>query len=1741
MAGDSASREASVTVAQLQRTRTAYKGQLTRLEAHISDHETGAVLLDEHHCAQLTARVQDFTTKISEVNARIFQQTPEEDLNSAVDDAHEIELRIWNILSRLQAIQVNCSAATPPISQSASSHTFPSVSHVKLPSFDLPKFSGAFEEWLNFQDIFKATIDGHTALTDAQKLQYLKSCVQGEASSLISSYPLTSGHYAQAWNKLVSHYDNKRRIALAIYKKFSSIQPLKTESAAGLRKLLMVIDECMDKWNVMGFPVDQWDFLLMCHVMDRLDPVTKRSWATSLHENEVPTYKETCKFLNTYISGLETNRDPKPVPQRERKFTVSHHTASSEICPVCKNGSHLIFRCPRFKGYTPEERISKVKSLGNCTICLQSHPTKDCVRDWRCRKCGKTHNSLLHIERKSHDIPSTSGNSNTNTNSNSNANTQVVLHNTQCDGQSNNANHVLFMTAKVQLVNPISSSIIPGRVFLDSGSEISIVDEESVRLLGLKKHKTDVQISGLAMANVSRAKFKVYFMVKSLVNDSSFQVEAVVLPRVTMSLPRFNFETASWPHLDGLTLADPQFNISSKINVLLGVDICYSIMRAGIRQGPRFTPTAQNSILGWLLAGKMKDSSSSSHVTVNHFLGQEVDAILEKFWRLESVPTKQHFSKEEQACELYFQKTIARLDNGRFQVRLPFRDNKEQLGESRTMAVKRLLSLEKRFGKFPKQKIQYIDFMNEYMTMGHMTEVVPNNETKGYYLPHHFVLKDNSTTTKLRVVFDGSAKTSSGLSLNNCLMVGPTVQPDLFSLLLKFRYRRVAIKADIAKMYRQFAVHPDDAKYQLIVWRESPTLPIKSFQLNTVTYGTSAAPFLATRCLNQLAIDNREKFPVGARAAEESFYVDDLIDSVDTEEQAICIFTELSSMLSTAQLDIRKWASNSSKFLNVIPKELHEKEISFNIADNTIYALGIQWNSVTDCFYYSFDKCLCARNMTKRQLLSQLASVFDPIGFLAPLTIRAKLIFQSLWKTKIDWDDEIPASLQIDWSSYTDDLQKLNSLAIPRWVKSTGSSNYSICGFSDASEKAYGACVYVVATNEGRMTSHLLVSKTKVAPIKFVSIPRLELCGALLLAELVDSCVCALKLSCEIRLFTDSTITLSWIQGCPSRWKTFVANRVAKIQELVPLESWHHVSGPDNPADLASRGIQAAELLASSLWWHGPEWLVTNDIPTVTSEQNPAEVEKEAKSEQKLVSHTLRDVSLLKKFSRLIKLLRVVAYIIRFKANCAKKDPRLSGELTPLELNNALLCVCKLSQVSQFPEEVTSLREQKPVSRGSKLLSLDPFLDEHGVLRVGGRLQHSTLDETTKHPIILSHKCVLVQLLINKIHLDTLHGSFQTVYSQLRQKFWVTRARDVTRHIVRRCVPCRKIQAKRMTQLMGSLPAPRVNVDYPFNSVGIDFAGPYTLLHRKGRGGKVFKGYFCIFVCLITRCIHLEAVTDMTAEGFLACFKRFTGRRGKPSKVYSDCGTNFVGANKDIQAVLGSTEFNQSVCHSLTDLGITWHFNPPAAPHQGGLWEAGVKSVKYHLKRIIGSTHLTLEEFQTLLCSVESVLNSRPLCPMSVDPLDFDFLTPGHFLIGRNLLSLPENNVSVENTHRLSRFQVVSKFSQLLWKRWSHEYLISLQQRSKWRRREKNIQVDDLVVIHDENLAATHWRMGRVTQVHPGSDGLVRVVTLRTATGSIKRPITKVSPLLSSEEMAHEYTPPRVNDDAELNLQTVRV
>jgi len=371
-------------------------------------------------------------------------------------------------------------------------------------------------------------------------------------------------------------------------------------------------------------------------------------------------------------------------------------------------------------------------------------------------------------------------------------------------------------------------------------------------------------------------------------------------------------------------------------------------------------------------------------------------------------------------------------------------------------------------------------------------------------------------------------------------------------------------------------------------------------------------------------------------------------------------------------------------------------------------------------------------------------------------------------------------------------------------------------------------------------------------------------------------------------------------------------------------------------------------------------------------------------------------------------------------------------------------------------------------------------------------------------------------MIIDQVHLDALHSGFTLTLSLIRNQYFIVRGRDLVRNLIRKCTTCRRYKAQTLTQLMGNLPKSRVTANRPFFNAGVDFAGPFQVKMRKGRGSKSEKVWFAIFVCFATKAIHLEAVSDLSTDAFIACYRRFTAWRGVCNHLHSDCGTNFIGAEKELIRLLKQEAVQ--VQQQVTRIGTTFHYNPPAAPHQGGLWEAGVKQVKYHFRRVVGTTLLTFEQFQTLLCNIEACLNSRPLCALSSDPLDLEALTPGHFLVGSPLLSIPDPDVAHIPPNRLGYWQQVQELNQRFWKRWHNEYLTILQQRYKWNKKRANPSLGDIVIIKDEQLPPAKWKLGRIISLHHGAHNLVRSATLKTVSGDLTRPITKLSPLINQNE-----------------------
>lgn len=834
------------------------------------------------------------------------------------------------------------------------------------------------------------------------------------------------------------------------------------------------------------------------------------------------------------------------------------------------------------------------------------------------------------------------------------------------------------------------------------------------------------------------------------------------------------------------------------------------------------------------------------------------------------------------------------------------------------------------------------------------------------------------------------------------------------------------------KMYRCIDMHPDDINYQRILWRDKDD-NIREYCLTTVTFGTAFAPYLAIRTMHQLANDEKHRFPLAEKVLKSEVYVDDVLSGSHSIESTLEIRNQLTAALRSGQFELRKWYSNSPEILESIPPEHHaiDPEVGFTKGMH-IKTLGIRWQPELDAFTFNFNFEL-ESTYTKRTVLSVTARLYDPLGYIAPVIMIAKTILKTIWNTKmqrengklsgLDWDEPLPMNIESQWKQFLDGLRTINEISIPRWLRYLpyGIKSIELHAFCDGSSIAYAANVYLrIQYEKGDVHTSLLVSRSKVTPTKPLTIPRTELCGAVMAVKLANWIATNINISYHepipIYYWSDATIVLYWINGDLNRWKTFVANRIGVILSKSTSKQWNHVVSNENPADCATRGLFPKQLAKFELWWYGPEWLreANGKYPAFNfNDVTVDETQLEAKPAKISVNTAHRRVDeIIGRYSSYNKLLRIMAYVCRFIRNSrSTREQRDIGFITATECQRSLIYLVRIVQFETFTNELHLIKCQEPLPNKNKLSKLTPFIDDEGILRVRGRLQRTKFPYQRKHPMILPAKHHFTRLVIENSHQNTLHGGIQLMLANLRYRFWIIDAKRTVQAHIRKCIKCFRTNPVPSKQLMGNLPEHRVNPPKrAFTATGIDFTGAIDLKSSRYRGHTTYKGYIAIFICLATKAIHLEAVTGMSTTHFLWAFQRFMGRRGISSDIYSDCGTNFIGAEKILrkQCEQFVHDMKIDVLPILATHNIRWHFNPPHSPNFGGLWEANVKSVKHHLKRITCGTRLTYEELSTLLTRIESCLNSRPLCPLSADLEDLTALTPGHFLIGDSLLSPPE-------------------------------------------------------------------------------------------------------------------------------------
>ncbi|XP_062713352.1 uncharacterized protein LOC134290269 [Aedes albopictus] len=645
-------------------------------------------------------------------------------------------------------------------------------------------------------------------------------------------------------------------------------------------------------------------------------------------------------------------------------------------------------------------------------------------------------------------------------------------------------------------------------------------------------------------------------------------------------------------------------------------------------------------------------------------------------------------------------------------------------------------------------------------------------------------------------------------------------------------------------------------------------------------------------------------------------------------------------------------------------------------------------------------------------MLRVTMSIYDPLGLVAAFVIHGKVLVQDVWRTKIDWDEKVPWEIFLRWKQWLAVLRTMNTVKVPRCYfpgYSTDSYNsLDLHVFVDASEEAYAAVAYFRVIDNGCVRCSLVSSKTKVAPLHPLSIPRLELSAAVIGARLRKTI--EEKHSLKIRrtvFWSDSSTVIAWIRSDARRYRQFVAFRVNEILSLSSVQEWRWVPTKLNVADEATKWGKGPSFDPDSRWYHGPDFLYDNELEwpkdcrsdtnTTVEELRPAYVCKHL---------VIEPVVMLDRFSRWERLLRSMAYVVRFIDNSMlkhRKQPLHLGALTRDELQKAERCLWRMAQCDGFPDEVAVFKhnlqssQRRNLERNSPLIKLTPAIDDFNVLRMDGRIQEADfVDYDARNPIILPRGHRVTDLLLDWYHRRFQHANDETVVNEVRQRFYIPKLRVQVRLTRKQCKWCRVYKAVPAVPRMGPLPKARLMpFCRPFTMVGIDYFGPYSI--RSPTGRSTLKRWVVLFTCLTVRAVHVEIAANLSTDSCKKAIRRFIGRRGAPREIYTDNGTNFVGASRELAAEIRA--INEEIGSTFTDTQTQWQFIPPSAPHMGGCWERMVRSVKAALGTVPTVRVLDEESFATVLVEAESMVNSRPLTFIPLETADHELLTPNHFLL----------------------------------------------------------------------------------------------------------------------------------------------
>ena len=1080
--------------------------------------------------------------------------------------------------------------------------------------------------------------------------------------------------------------------------------------------------------------------------------------------------------------------------------------------------------------------------------------------------------------------------------------------------------------------------------------------------------------------------------------------------------------------------------------------------------------------------------------------------------------------KEEEEYDTMMSNIHFETATGRFMTKYPWNEKRQFLKYNEAMAFAVMKSTERQLRKKGDEYRQmYSDQISDMLDRGAARRVTEeelrNFPGQKYFLTHLAVLKEGSKTTPLRIVFNSSAS-HLGLSLNDCLLKGPSLLNSLFGVLLRHRQHRYAFVGDLAKMFHSIDIPLEDQMMHLFLWRFDEMERPQYFAMTALNMGDKPSSAIAQICLKLAAKDSSTEHPAAADIINNNSYMDDILGSSTTSTQREEHTSSITSILKSRGFHIKEWIMNdTSTTQSLVDIQMHAAGGEQGVTENV---LGMKWDVSSDMLRFKTTSALLdtEKTITRRDIVSTLNKIFDPLGLLSPFIVKCKIILRSVYTTypKLGWDDPIPEDILLNWRKVIQEIPLVAELYFHRSITPPNTlGNPKLVIFSDGAKPAFGACAYARwKTTDGKFVCRLIAAKNRVAPVKIVDIVKLELCGAVLGARLRESITTELHqiTFSEVLHIVDSEIVHAMVHKESYGFNTFFANRLGEIRRKSSPDDFLWIPGKLNISDLQTRGCDPSQLQHDREWQQGPAFLQTEEeLWPVRREVRKDVVLPQVKKEQHLVAATITSDSLasridLSRFSKWYRLINTTARILklykRYKSGADK-----SSKLVPADLNQAESFWIKEAQ-------------QEIDIKSKNLVKFRPKRNDENIIVVGGRTERWMEGTWNRQLFILLPKKHRVSLLIaRRDHARIGHLGRDATISKIRSTYWILGVRAIVKNMISKCVICKMKIKKLLEQVMAPLPIERLKPCPPFTHVMVDYFGPFDI---KGEVQKRTRGkcYGVLFTCMNVRAVYADVAHDYSTLGFLMVLRRFATIRGWPTKIFSDKGSQLVGASNELSKAIQGLDWIKIEERSLGQ-GTEWNFSPANAPWYNGAVEALVKTTKKALKIAVGESVLSFPELQTCFFEAAELVNQRPIGNHPTDPSDGVYLSPNDLLLGRASPSIPEGPFQERSSYKY-RFDFVQLIVQGFWKRWTREIFPNLVIAPKWHTERRNLIPGDIVLMQDENALRGKWKKALVIDATPSADGRVRHVSVRYRTTTnietvVDRPIQRLILLVPADEL----------------------